>query len=208
MVITCSRVWINRVRFPILFVVSWTGKINIPLSPYLPENLVSRDGFSGPVPRQPAHCLYSDWIWCLLTGFLPSSAAASIIYIKQPYAIRSVPGLSGHGIVYRWRSLLRVRRHRASKPQGGSKRVLPSQVTMDQIIYAFLSHTHNTAVNRARIYIHRNTKYTWYVNKCKQQYISTYCTTDASARTLNFPVQLTTSRFGNLTRLIILFCYK
>ena len=28
---------------------------NIPLSPCVPENLVSRDGFSHPVPRQPAH---------------------------------------------------------------------------------------------------------------------------------------------------------
>ena len=26
-----------------------------PASPYVPENLVSRDGFSRPVPRQPAH---------------------------------------------------------------------------------------------------------------------------------------------------------
>ena len=36
---------------------------NIPLYPCVPENLVSRDGFSHR---------------CLLTGFLPSSAAASI----------------------------------------------------------------------------------------------------------------------------------
>ena len=28
---------------------------NIPRSPCVPENLVSRDGFSRPVPRQPAH---------------------------------------------------------------------------------------------------------------------------------------------------------
>ena len=28
---------------------------NIPLSPCVPENLVSRDGFSRPVPRQSAH---------------------------------------------------------------------------------------------------------------------------------------------------------
>ena len=28
---------------------------NIPLSPCVPENLVSRDGFSRPAPRQPAH---------------------------------------------------------------------------------------------------------------------------------------------------------
>ena len=50
-----SRVWINRVRLPILLVVSWTGKMNISLSPFAPENLVSRDGFGRPVPRQPAH---------------------------------------------------------------------------------------------------------------------------------------------------------
>ena len=55
MVITYSRVWNNRVRVPILLVVSWTGRNNISLSPYLPENLVSRDGFSRPVPRQPTH---------------------------------------------------------------------------------------------------------------------------------------------------------
>ena len=78
MVITYSRVWINRVRLPILLVVSWTGKINIPLSPCVPENLVSWDGFSRPVPRQPAHSPHSGWIWCLLTGFVPSSAAAPI----------------------------------------------------------------------------------------------------------------------------------
>ena len=49
---TYSRVWINRVRLPILLVVSWTGKNNIPLSAFAPENLVSRDGFRSPVPRQ------------------------------------------------------------------------------------------------------------------------------------------------------------
>ena len=27
--------------------------------PYVPENLVSRDGFSRPVPRQPVHSPYS-----------------------------------------------------------------------------------------------------------------------------------------------------
>ena len=51
-----ARVWINRVRLPILLVVSYTGKINIPLSAFVPENLVSRDGgFDSLVPRQPAH---------------------------------------------------------------------------------------------------------------------------------------------------------
>ena len=73
-------------------------------------------------------------------GFLPSSAAASIM--KPPYAIGSVPSLSGHAFAYRWRSLPRVRRHRASKPQGSSERVLPWQITVDQLIFASLSHTH------------------------------------------------------------------
>ena len=54
MVITYSR-WINRVRLPVLLVASWTGKMYIPLSQYVPENLVSRDGFRRPVPRHPAH---------------------------------------------------------------------------------------------------------------------------------------------------------
>ena len=62
--------------------------------------------------------------------------------MKPPYAIGSVPSLSGHAIAYRWRSLPRVRRHRASKSQGSSERVLPWQVTMDQLIFASLSHTH------------------------------------------------------------------
>ena len=50
-----ARVWINRVRLPTLLVVSWTGKMNISLYAFASENLVSRDGFGCPVPRQPAH---------------------------------------------------------------------------------------------------------------------------------------------------------
>ena len=57
---TVARVWINRIRLPILLVVSWTGKMNISLSSApVPDNLVSRDGFGNPVPRQPAH-LYTQ----------------------------------------------------------------------------------------------------------------------------------------------------
>ena len=97
--------------------VSRTGKINISLSAFAPENLVSRDGFGSPVPRQPAH-LHTHKLNPVLTGFLPSSAAAPIYLFKQPYAIESVPSLSGHATAYRWRSSPRVRRHRANKPQG------------------------------------------------------------------------------------------
>ena len=140
MVITYSRVWINRVRLPILLVVSSTGKMNIPLSPCVHENLVSRDGFSRPVPRQPAHLHTQPESGAYLRDY--SRVPRRRPFMKPPYAIGSVPSLSGHAIVYRWRSLPRVRRHRASKPQGSSERVLPWQITMDQLIFASLSHTH------------------------------------------------------------------
>ena len=55
MVITCCERRINRVRLTILLVVSRTEKMNISLSPFAPENLISRNGFGSPVPRQPAH---------------------------------------------------------------------------------------------------------------------------------------------------------
>ena len=40
--------------------------MNISLSPFAPDNLVSRDMFGHSVPRHPAHCPHSGRIWCLL----------------------------------------------------------------------------------------------------------------------------------------------
>ena len=115
--------------------------MNIFLSPSAPENLVSRDGFGSPVPRQPAHLHIQAGSGAYLrdSSRVPRRQPS---LCKPPYAIGSVPSLSGrHAIAYQWRSLPRVRRHRASKPQGSSKRVLPWQVTMDQLICASFSHT-------------------------------------------------------------------
>ena len=78
----------------------------------------------------------------MLTHGIPPAFHGGIYLFKPPYAIGSVPSLSGHAVAYRWRSLPRVRRHRVSKPHGSSKRVLPWQVTMDQLICASLSYTH------------------------------------------------------------------
>ena len=116
-------------------------KNNIPLSPCVPENLVSRDGFGGPVPRHPApfHTQAEPGAYLRDSSRVPRRRP----FMKPPYAIGSVPSLLGHAIAYRWRSLPRVHRHRASKPQGSSERVLPWQITMDQLIFASLSHTHN-----------------------------------------------------------------
>ena len=60
-------------------------------------------------------------IWCFHGGIPPDSAAAFIHLFEPPYAIGSVPSSSGHVFAYRWRSLPRVRRHRASSPQGSSR---------------------------------------------------------------------------------------
>ena len=106
----------------------------------MPENLVSRDGFCNPVPCQPArpHTQAESDAYLRDSSGVPRWR----LFMEPPYAIGSVPSLSGHATAYRWRSLPRVRQHRASKPQGSSERVLPWQVTMDQLIFASLSHTH------------------------------------------------------------------
>ena len=87
--------------------------MNIPLSPCVPENLVSRDGFSRPVPRQPAHLHTQAESRAYLRD--SSRVPRRRPFMKPPHAIGSVPSLSGHAIAYRWRPLPRVRRHRASK---------------------------------------------------------------------------------------------
>ena len=112
------------------------------LSPFAPENLVWRDGFGSPVPRQPAHLHTQTESGVYLRNSSRVPRRRPFMYLKPPYAIGSVPSLSGHATAYRGRSLPRVRRRRVRKPQGSSERVLPWQVTMDQLICASLSHTH------------------------------------------------------------------
>ena len=75
---------------------------NIPLSPCVPENLVSRDGFSCPVPRQPAHLHTQAEFGAYLRD--SSRVPRRRPFMKPPYAIGSVPSLSGHAIacVHGW----------------------------------------------------------------------------------------------------------
>ena len=110
---------------------------NIPLSPCVPENLVSRDGFGSPVPRQSAHLHDQAESSACLRDSSRVPRRRPFIYFKSAYATGSVPS-------YRVTQLRTdgVHGHRASKPQSSSERVLPSQVTMDQLICASLSHTH------------------------------------------------------------------
>ena len=115
----------------------------ISLSAFAPENLVSRDGFSSPVPRQPIHLHHTQTEY---GAYLRDSSRVPrrrpFNYFNPPYAFGPFPSLSGHTIACRWRSQPRVRWYRASKPQGCSERVLPWQVNIDQLICAYLPHTH------------------------------------------------------------------
>ena len=86
--------------------------MNISLSPFAPENLVSRDGFGSPVPRQPAHLhtqaesvninININGAYLFLTGFLPISAAASIYLYRHTPSDQSrvdwVMQLRTHGV--------------------------------------------------------------------------------------------------------------
>ena len=67
--------------------------MNITLSPYVPENLVSRDGFSRPVPRRPAHRHTQAESGAYLRD--SSSAAASIYLYKTVIRYRVSPEFFG-----------------------------------------------------------------------------------------------------------------
>ena len=97
---------------------SENGKMNISLSAFAPENLVSRYGFGIPIPRQPAHLHTQAKSRAYVRDSSRVPRRRPFIYLKPPHAVGSVPSLSGHAIAYRWRSLPRVRRHRPT--QGSS----------------------------------------------------------------------------------------
>ena len=69
--------------------------MNISLSAFVPENLDSRDGFGCPIPRQPAHLHTQAESGAYLRDFSRVPRRRPFIYFKPPYAIGSVPCLSG-----------------------------------------------------------------------------------------------------------------
>ena len=68
------------VRLPILLVVNLAGKNTISLSALAPENLVSRDVFCGPVPRQLAY-LHTQLNLVLTYGIPPEFRGGVYIFI-------------------------------------------------------------------------------------------------------------------------------
>ena len=115
--------------------------MNISLSAFAPENLVSRDRFGSPVPRQSLISILGLNL-VLIYGIPPEFRGGVHFLFKPSYAVGAVPSLSGRASAYRRRSLPRVHRYRRSKSQGSSELVLPWQVTMDQLMCASLFHAH------------------------------------------------------------------
>ena len=114
--------------------------MNISLSAFVPENLVSRNGFGSPVPREPAHLHRPNLV--LTYGIPPEFRGGVHLFIYN----RHTP--SGQSRIYRVTQLRTDGVHcresagtGPAKPQGSSERVLPWQGIMDQIIFASLSHT-------------------------------------------------------------------
>ena len=70
-------------------------EIIISLSAFGPEDLVSRDGFDSPVPRQPARLHTQAESGAYFTGFLTISAAASSYLFKTAIRHRVSPEFIG-----------------------------------------------------------------------------------------------------------------
>ena len=115
---TFSRVWVNCVRCQSCLWSAEEAKIIFSLSPFAPENLVSRQVRP---PRPASACsFFTVGLNLVLThGILPAFRDGVHLFISST-AIGPVPSLSGYSIAYHWRSLPRVRWHRATGPQGSS----------------------------------------------------------------------------------------
>ena len=128
------------------------------MPPFAPENLVSRDRFGCTVSCQPAHSLYITLN--LVLGILPEFRGGVHIFLPAPHTIGSVPSLSGHAVAYRWRSLPRVRWHRASSPQGSSSNGCCPCITMDQMLLCSSLFPHPLLIYSENVQIIGCTKYT------------------------------------------------
>ena len=90
------------------------------LSPFAPKNLVSRDGFSRPIPRKPAYSPHRlNLLIVLLTHAIPPTFRGGVHLFIPPNTLSGQSRVQAIGC--RWRSLPRGRRHRANSPQGSSR---------------------------------------------------------------------------------------
>ena len=103
-VINVQYTIVINVRYTIVIRVPYLGRLagqlnrenSFSLSTFAPENLVSRDGFGSPVPRQPAHLHTQTESGTYLRDSSRFPRRRPFIRLKSPYVIGSVPSLSGH----------------------------------------------------------------------------------------------------------------
>ena len=72
--------------------------MNTSLSPFAPENLVSRDGFGSPVPRQPAHVHTQTEYDAYLRDSSRVPRRHPVIYLKTAIRHRVSPEFFGSRI--------------------------------------------------------------------------------------------------------------
>ena len=125
-------------RLPVLHVVSWTGKMNISLSAFVPKNLVSRDGFGSPGPRQPAPFQTQAEAGAFTYGIPLEFRGGVHLFFYNRHTPSGQSRVIGSRNCVPMAFTAESPPARASKPQGSSERVLPRQVTMDQLIFASL----------------------------------------------------------------------
>ena len=112
------------------------------LSPFAPENLVSRDGFGSPVPPQPAYLhTQTEYGAYLLRDSSRVPRRPLFIYFKH-HTPSGQSRVFGSRICVPLAFTAESPPAQPSKPQGSSRRMLPWQVTMDQVICVPLSHNH------------------------------------------------------------------
>ena len=93
--------------------------------PFAPENLISRDRFGCPVPRQPVRSPHSIKLNLVLTRGIPRAFRDGVHIFIPSTAIGSIPILSGHAMAYQWRSMARVHRRKVKSPEGSSSNGCP-----------------------------------------------------------------------------------
>ena len=121
--------------------------MNISLSAFVPENLVSRDGFGSPVPRQPVHLHAQQPVHLhAQAGSGAYLRDSSRVPRRRPFIRLSRHTPSGQSRVYRVTQLrtdgVECRESTGTEPV--NLKVVPNewQVTMDQLIFASLSYNH------------------------------------------------------------------
>ena len=104
---TVARVWINRVRLPICSWSAEQGKLIFPCSRSCLRIWSRKTGSAVPSRVSLLTSILKAEFDAYLLLIDPSRVPRRhlFIYLKPPYAIGSLPSLSGHAIAYRWRSL-------------------------------------------------------------------------------------------------------